>query len=113
MAGHAVLEASNINEALQCWEQHPVDLVVTSLDLPPNGGSALVAALHRRPDWKATPIVAVSDSTEQVRTFDFRSAGFQDCQVKFDTVADLESIARLLAYETCGDAVSAVQVEKR
>lgn len=113
MAGHAVLEASNINEALQWWEQHPVDLVVTSLDLPPNGGSALVAALHRRPDWKATPIVAVSDSTEQVRTFDFRSAGFQDCQVKFDTVADLESIARLLAYETCGDAVSAVQVEKR
>ena len=41
------------------------------------------------------PILALADSAEQVRARAGQAAGFQDCQVKFDREAMLESVARL------------------
>jgi CheY-like chemotaxis protein len=100
MAGYVVLEASSVEDALRKMEDQPVDLVVEALDLSHGGNSTLVAALHRRPEWENIPVLAVAESAEQARNFDFRAAGFQDCQAKFDTAADLESIARLVSAPT-------------
>jgi CheY-like chemotaxis protein len=97
MAGYVVLEASSVDEALLKMESQPVDLVVEALDLSRGGGSTLVSAVHRRPEWENIPVLAVAESAEQVHAFDFRAAGFHDCQAKFDTAADLESIARLVS----------------
>ncbi len=104
MAGHLVLEASNVQDALQCWGRTPVDLIAVALDLPPGGGAELVSLLHSRPDWRRVPMLAIAESVEQARTVDFRAAGFHDCQAKFDTAADLESIARLISTEISGEA---------
>jgi CheY-like chemotaxis protein len=95
MAGYHVLEAANLDEAIRGLEQQPVDIVVTTMALPPNGTTALLAAMRRRPEWKGIPVLALADSIGQIQTPDFQSAGFQDCQSKFDKDAMLESLSRL------------------
>ena len=67
MAGYRVLEAANLDEAIRGLEQQPVDVVVAALDLPPNGSSALLAAMRRRPEWERIPVLALADSAEQVQ----------------------------------------------
>jgi two-component system chemotaxis sensor kinase CheA len=95
MAGYRVLEAANLEEAIRRLEQQPVDVVLASLDLPPNGTSALLAAMRRRPEWKGIPVLALADSAEQIQGLGVRTEGFQDCQAKFDREGMLESISRL------------------
>jgi two-component system chemotaxis sensor kinase CheA len=95
MAGYRVLEAANLDEAIRGLGQQPVDVVVAALDLPPEGSSALVTAMRRRPEWEGIPVLALADTPEQVRSRAGQPLGFQDCQVKFDREAMLESVARL------------------
>jgi two-component system chemotaxis sensor kinase CheA len=95
MAGYQVLEAANLNEAIRGLEQQPADVVVTALDLPPNGSSALLAAIRQRPEWEGIPVLALADSAEQAQARLGQPMGFQDCQAKFDREAMLESVARL------------------
>ena len=95
MAGYRVLEAANLDEAIRLLEQQSVDVVVAALDLPSNGRSALLAAMRRRPEWEKIPVLALADLTEQLPVSAIRTAGFQDCQTKFDREAMLDSVARL------------------
>jgi CheY-like chemotaxis protein len=81
-----------------------VDVVVAALDLPPNGSSALLAAMRRRPDWQAIPVLALADSADQTQAPAARTAGFQDCQAKFDQEAMLESVARLASALASAEA---------
>jgi two-component system chemotaxis sensor kinase CheA len=97
MAGYRVLEAANLDETMRGLEQQRVDVVVAALDLPPNGGSALIAAMRQRPEWASIPVLALADSSEQVQAGACRTAGFQDCQAKFDREALLESLSHLAA----------------
>ena len=97
MAGYRVVEAASLEEAIRRLEGQSVDIVVAALDLPLDGTSALVAAMRRRPEWEAIPVLALADSAEQIRTSGDRATGFQDCQTKFDGAAMLESLARLAA----------------
>jgi CheY-like chemotaxis protein len=107
MAGYRVLEAGSLSEAIHGLEHQPVDIVVTALDLPPDGSSALLAAMRRRTEWETIPVLALADSEEQARTKVSDAAGFQDCQVKFDREAMLESIARLAsALASAEDAMA-------
>jgi len=107
MAGYRVLEAGNLSEAIHGLEHQPVDIVVAALDLPPDGSSALLNAMRRRTEWETIPVLALADSAEQARTKVCGAAGFQDCQVKFDWEAMLESIARLaLALASEEDALA-------
>jgi two-component system chemotaxis sensor kinase CheA len=95
MAGYQVAEAGNLDEAIRQLEKQPVNAVVAGLDLPPNGTSALLAAMHGRSEWKDIPVLALTDSIGQVHAAAVRSAGFQDSQPKFDRAAMLESLDRL------------------
>ncbi len=104
MAGYRVLEAANLDEAIRGLEQHPVDVVVTALDLPPNGSPALLAAMRKRPEWQAIPILALADSAEQVLARAGQPVDFQDCQVKLDREAMLESVARLASALASSEA---------
>ena len=76
MAGYRVLEAANLDEAIRGLEQQPVDVVMAALDLPPDGSSALLAALRKRPEWAGIPVLALADSAEQVRSVAGRHDGF-------------------------------------
>jgi len=97
MAGYRVVEAANLEETIRNLEQQRVDVVVAALDLPPAGSSALLAALRRRPEWEAIPVLALADSEEQAHATSASSAGFHDCRTKFDREAMLESVSRLAA----------------
>ncbi len=97
MAGYAVLEAASLEEAIHRLEQQTVSVVVAALDLSPNGSSALLAAISSRPEWENIPVIAVADSTDRVLASAVLTAGFKDCQSKTDSVAILESVARLVS----------------
>ena len=95
MAGYQVSEAANMDQALRALEPQPADVVVASLNLPPDGCSGLIGVMRGRPEWANIPVLALAESAEQINTAAVRTAGFQDCQPKFDREAMLASIARL------------------
>jgi CheY-like chemotaxis protein len=96
MAEYRVLEAANLDEAVRALEQQRVDVVMAALDLPPSGSSALLAAMRQRPQWDRIPVVALTEAAVgQVQASAVRTAGFEDCQAKFDRAAMLESVGRL------------------
>jgi two-component system chemotaxis sensor kinase CheA len=99
MAGYRVLEAANLDEAIRELEQHPVDIAVAALDLPPHGSAALRAAMGRRPEWKAIPVLALAESAEQLEAQAGQAADFAACQVKSDREAMLDAVARLAAAQ--------------
>ena len=97
MAGYRVMEAANLEEAMHRMEQQPADVVIVALDLPNDSSAALLAALRERPEWECIPVLALAESAGQAQSVAARKAGFQDCQVKFDPEAMIESIKRLAA----------------
>jgi two-component system chemotaxis sensor kinase CheA len=97
MAGYRVLEAASLDEAVRNLEQHPVDVVVAALDLSPKGGSTLLAALRRRPEWKSIPALGLTDSVDQSRLSAARKAGFRDCFARLDHEIVVEAVAQLVA----------------
>lgn len=108
MAGYRVSEAGTVSEALRGLEQQPVDVVVSALDLPPGGSAALRAALRTRPEWQAIPVLALANSPAQAG----ETRGFEDCQVKFEREAMLESVARLAAALAGGRVPAAAGMGK-
>jgi two-component system, chemotaxis family, sensor kinase CheA len=106
MAGYRVVEAANLDELIGGLEQHQVDVVVTAFNVPPGGSSAVLAAMRRRPEWQAIPILALADSAEQIQGLAAQQTDFQDWQVKFDRDAMLESVARLASALTAAETES-------
>ncbi|MGA2050469.1 MAG: chemotaxis protein CheW [Terracidiphilus sp.] len=97
MAGYAVLEAANLDDAVRKLEQQPIDVVAAALDLAPKGGSALLAAMRRSSDWRGIPVLALSDSTDPSRASAARKAGFKDCVAKLDHELVVEAVTQLVA----------------
>jgi two-component system chemotaxis sensor kinase CheA len=112
MAGYQVREAANLDELIRGLERHPVDVVIAALDLLPNGGSALRAAMRGRPEWEAIPVLALADSAAQIVPPNPQTA-FQDCQAKFDGEAILESVSRLAAALDAAEKEPQYAGEKR
>ena len=106
MAGYSVVEAANLDEVMRKLEQQTVDVIVTALELPPNGSSALLTALRARPELRRIPILALVDSFDPVRISAAQTAGFEDCQAKFDGLLVLESVARLVSPKAVVEATA-------
>jgi CheY-like chemotaxis protein len=102
-----------LDEAIRTLEQQPVDVVVTARALPPDGSSALCAILQSRSNWNQIPVLLVTESAEELRAFESRASGFQDCQMKFDHLAVLESVAKLSLLKTKSEAAPEFVREKR
>ncbi len=94
MAGYDVVEAASRDEALEALERLAVEVVLASLELEPDGLTALTAAMRRRPEWSAIPVIALAGSAERAVRLPEGVAG---CHSKFDRSAMLASIARLAA----------------
>jgi two-component system chemotaxis sensor kinase CheA len=97
MASYVVLEAANQEQAIAQLEQQPVNVVLAALELPPGGSSALLAAMRLRAEWDKIPVVVLAGSADMgVEAEAARTAGFEDCQPKFDRSLVLDSVAKLL-----------------
>ncbi len=104
MEGYQVVEAANLDQAIRRLEQTAVDVVVTALDLPPNGGSAVMEAMRRllegaNPGLVAGRFAASGRGAPGLAREGTQGSGgagqnFQDCQIKFDREGMLESVAR-------------------
>jgi len=94
MAGHRVVEAGSSGEALNRLEHSQIDVVLTAMDLPPEGCRGLREAMDRQGSLGQIPMVALASSEEQLRE---RPEGFADCQMRLDREAMLASIERLAA----------------
>jgi response regulator RpfG family c-di-GMP phosphodiesterase len=90
MAGHLVLEAETVDEAIHYLEVQTIHCVLASLDLPNRGASTLLNAIRDRPAWAAIPVMALAESSPATLPADF-----QECLDKFDHASVLASIARL------------------
>ena len=112
MAGYAVFEAASAEEAIRGLEQHPIDLVVTALDLPAQGSTALKSALGRRPEWEGIPILALVESAAGA-TRPPQAGDFHDCQQKYDREAILASVARLTSQRAPAEESPACVGERR
>jgi two-component system chemotaxis sensor kinase CheA len=113
MAGYQVQEAASLDEAIRGMEQQPADVVVAAMDLPPKGSSALLAAMRARPEWERIPLLGLTDSASQLQLSDARTAGFEDCQAKFDGNAILASVARLASAEASRETAPVGAGEER
>jgi two-component system chemotaxis sensor kinase CheA len=100
MAAYSAVEARNLDEVLRALEHYAVDAIVTTIDLPPEGGAGLLAALQNRPAWANIPVLAIARSDEAAANPALRSAGFAECQGTFDQTRLLASVARLTASAT-------------
>ncbi len=98
MAGFRVREAANLDEAMHEMEQQP-SVVLAAMDLPPGGGSALLTAIHARPEWAQIPMLGLADSDSQLQSSAARTAGFEDYQAKFNGTAVLQSVERLASQQ--------------
>jgi two-component system chemotaxis sensor kinase CheA len=96
MASYIVLEAANQEQAIAQLEQHAVNVVLAALELPPDGSSALLATIRLRAEWDKIPVVVLAGSAERGEAEAARTAGFEDCQPKFDRVLLLDSVAKLV-----------------
>ena len=73
-----------------------MNVVLAALELPPDGSSALLATIRLRAEWDKIPVVVLAGSAERGEAEAARTAGFEDCQPKFDRVLLLDSVAKLV-----------------
>jgi len=113
MASFVVLEAADQEQAIAQMEQHAVAVVLAALELPPGGSSALLAAMRLRAEWDQIPVVVLAASAELVEAEAARTAGFEDCQPKFDRALVLDSVAKLVTSAAAFPATPLLAEAKR
>ncbi len=64
--GYKIYGASNGIEALEMLATHPVDLVVTDLNMPQMDGFELSKSLRENDDHKETPIIMITTEASDV-----------------------------------------------
>jgi two-component system chemotaxis response regulator CheY len=60
MAIGAIHEAGDGQEALAVLGQHPVNLVLTDINMPKMDGLQLLASMKSSPQWKSLPVVMIT-----------------------------------------------------
>jgi two-component system, chemotaxis family, sensor kinase CheA len=113
MAGYAVIEAASAEEAIRGLEQHPIDLVMTALDLPGDGCRAVREALRRRPEWEGIPILALTEAGRGLQERPVDRGEYQDCREKYDREAILEAVAQLTSERASATEPAACAAERR
>ncbi len=84
-AGYQVVVAGSGSEALAALKSaHPIDLVVTDIEMPEMDGFALAQAMRDAPGTAAVPIIALAAMVSDEAIERGRAVGFHDFVAKFD-----------------------------
>ncbi|MBD3305515.1 response regulator [candidate division KSB3 bacterium] len=102
--GYQVLTAQHGHEALEILETHPVDLVVTDIDMPVCNGYELAKTLKASDAWHHLPIMALTALSGERDRERGREAGIDEYQIKLDRDEVLRAI-ELLILRTRGEAL--------
>lgn len=74
-AGYEVVEAHDGVDALRCFGENEVDMVVTDLHMPQMDGKSLVKALRDNPRNRFMPIVMLTSEDNEDKRKEVRAAG--------------------------------------
>ena len=100
MAGFRVIEAGTTAEVLDKLKQQSVDVMVSSLDLPGDDPSDLLASIRVALDLCGLPILGLANTAEETHPQPGAEYQFDDCQLKFDRDSMLRSVEKLAAVVT-------------
>jgi two-component system, chemotaxis family, chemotaxis protein CheY len=70
-----IMEASNGREAIDLLCDHPVDLILTDLNMPEMNGMEMTAAILGNPKTRHIPVVLITTHASDVRIHELRSQG--------------------------------------
>lgn len=90
MAGHRVVEANRLADALERLGREPIDIVVSSLDLPDRGSYELLKRMRQTPEFRHIPALGLSENEGPLQT-----PAFDELCSKKDHDAVLDSVMRL------------------
>lgn len=82
LAGHEATVASDGMEALNLAKGTQFDLVLTDMNMPNMNGIELIRALRELPNYRGTPILALTTEKEITKKHEGRSAGATAWMVK-------------------------------
>jgi two-component system chemotaxis response regulator CheY len=96
-AGYEVVEATDGQEALEYARQHPVDLVLTDVNMPRMDGIRLVSELRALPSYRLTPLLLLTTESSPQRKQEGKQAGATGWMVKpFNPDQLLATLSRVL-----------------
>ena len=85
------LTAGNGNEALAILAGHPVDLILTDVNMPESGGEDLIRKLSQNQRLRSIPVIVVSTDATQARLEQLTKLGAKGYVVKPFTPERLRS----------------------
>lgn len=74
-AGYDVVEANDGVDALRCFGENDVDMVVTDLHMPQMDGKKLIRALRDDPRNRFMPIVMLTTEADEDKRKEIRAVG--------------------------------------
>ncbi len=103
MAIGAIHEAGDGEEALAVIEQHPVNLVLTDINMPKMDGLQLLASLKASPQWRNVPVFIITTEGGEKKVSEAVKLGaigyvrkpFTADQIKEKLIGILEAAATL------------------
>ena len=96
-AGHTVVEASGVDEALQRAAGSKFDLVIADLNMPGKNGLELVKSLRAKPDFRFAPILMLTTEHRDEVKAAGKEAGVTGWIVKpFDPTLLLDVVKKVL-----------------
>lgn len=96
MAGYQIIEAGSADEVLDLLERMRADILLCALNLPPQGGYALLDAVRRKVQAEALPALALTAAADRSPAGEKnRQTDFEEYQPKFDWDGIAGAIARL------------------
>ncbi len=92
--GYEVIEAEDGLDGLKKAEAAQCNLVITDINMPNMGGIELIAALREKPDYKFTPIIALTTESQDDKMQAGKAAGATGWIVKPFTSEKLTAVVR-------------------
>jgi len=98
-AGYHVLEATDGRDALAMLTGQKVHLMVSDLNMPHMDGISFIKAVQQLPDYKLTPIVALTTETQQAKKKEVQEAGAKAWVTKPFTPDQLLGVVQKLVLQ--------------
>ena len=102
MAGHNVIEANGVDEALEKLESCTIDLTIVSANLPGNG--AVLERIRKKTNEAHIPVMGLAD--DRGDTSPDAAGKYDSYHFKSERQAILDAVSRLISGETDSDDAS-------
>lgn len=84
---YQILEAENLEEALELWRSQSADLVLTDFDLPDGNGLEILQAIQKTTSTKKIPLLLMTGQGDERLAVKSIKQGASDYLVKDDITA--------------------------